>query len=345
MTRSLITLVALALILPIGAPVAAHAQETIEIQEWEVPWEASRPRDPYVGPDDRVWFVGQRSHYVARLDRETGEFKKFDLSDGAGPHNLIVGDDGIVWYAGNRAQHIGRLDPATGEIEQFDTGEAAPDPHTMVWDGDGDIWFTAQFGNQAGHFDPQTGEVRLVAMPETEGRRPTTRPYGIKIDSNDRPWIVLFNTNKLATIDPESYELTTHDLPDPDSRPRRMEIDSEDRIWWVDYSLGKLGRFDPTTDEITEWKMPGGEEARPYGMAIDADDRIWFVETGLDPNMFVGFDPETGEFFSRTPVGSGGGTIRHMFYEADTNSVWFGADTNTVGRAELPPLEDGPITQ
>ena len=26
------------------------------IEEWEVPWERSRPRDPYVAPDGRVWF-------------------------------------------------------------------------------------------------------------------------------------------------------------------------------------------------------------------------------------------------------------------------------------------------
>ena len=347
MSRFLITLSALALLAPFAAPERAAAQEPIAIEEWEVPYENSRPRDPYVGPDGRVWFVGQRSDYAAWLDRETGEFTRFDLPDGAGPHNLIVDDGGVVWYAGNRAQHIGRLDPATGEIEQIDTGEAAPDPHTLVWDHEGDIWFTVQFGNRVGFLDMETREVTLVDMPAPEGtgRRASTRPYGIKIDSNNRPWIVLFGTNKLATIDPGSFELTTWDLPDPDSRPRRMVIDSQDNVWWVDYALGKLGRFDPETEEITEWDMPGGENARPYAVEIDPDDRIWFVETGLDPNMFVGFDPDTEEFFSRTAVGSGGGTIRHMYYEPETNSIWFGADTNTVGQAKLPPLENRPITQ
>lgn len=74
-----------------------------EITEWRVPWDASRPRDPYVAPDGSVWFVGQREHYVARFDPETEEFKRFDLEPGAGPHTVIVGDDGIAWYAGNTA--------------------------------------------------------------------------------------------------------------------------------------------------------------------------------------------------------------------------------------------------
>ena len=90
----------------------SRAQE-VEIREWEVPWEASRPRDPYVGPEGRVWFVGQRADYVAWLDAASGEFRRFELGEGAGPHNLIVSPAGQVWYAGNRAEHIGLLDPET----------------------------------------------------------------------------------------------------------------------------------------------------------------------------------------------------------------------------------------
>jgi virginiamycin B lyase len=40
---------------------------------------------------------------------------------------------------------------------------------------------------------------------------------------------------------------------------------------------------------------------------------------------------------SVTDVESGGGTVRHMYFDAETNSIWFGADTNTIGVAQLPP--------
>jgi len=121
-------LVSAALILaiaPAAPPATALAvtADTVVLTEWLVPYVESRPRDPYVAPDGRVWFVGQRTDYVAVFDPNTGEFERFDLPEGAGPHNLIVDSDGTVWYAGNRAAHIGKLDPVTGEIEQIATSD------------------------------------------------------------------------------------------------------------------------------------------------------------------------------------------------------------------------------
>ena len=94
--------------------------------------------------------------------------------------------------------------------------------------------------------------------------------------------------------------------------------------------------MDPQTGVITEWQTPSGTNGRPYGMEVDAEDRIWFVESGVRPNLFVGFDPATETFAEGVPLESGGGTVRHMHYDHATNSIWFGADTNTIGRALLP---------
>ncbi len=322
-----------------GSWVAAQPLEvgpdnvTVDIREWEVPWAGSRPRDPYVGPDGLVWFVGQTADYVASLNPETDEFTRFELEAGTGPHNLIVDHDGVIWYAGNRASHIGRLDPKDGSIKKYPMPDpAAKDPHTLVFNSEGDIWFTLQQSNMVGHLDTGTGEVRLVAVPT-----PKARPYGIKVDSGGRPWIVLLGTNKLATVDPETFILTEIEMPRPDTaRPRRLEIDSSNRIWYVDYVGGRLGRYDPGTGVFKEWITPSGEKYQPYGMAMDDRERLWHVESGANPNRFVGFDPETETFFSITPVPSGGGTVRHMHYDALRRAIWFGADTNTIGRALVP---------
>ena len=341
---ALLSLVSLGLVVP---TLGAQEIQTLEIAEWDVPWERSGPRDPYVAPDGKVWFVGQRSHYVAWLDRETGEFRQFPLEDGTGPHNLVVAEDGTVFYAGNRDRHIGSVNPESGEVVRFEMpDEAARDPHTLVFGDEGEIWFTVQQGNFVGRFLPETGEVTLVKTPDVvvRGRNASSRPYGIKMDSRGHPWIVLFNTNKIATVDPESMRLKTFDLPDEGSRPRRLVIDAEDRIWYVDYALGRLGRLDPVTGDVQEWDNPSGPQGRPYGMAIDDSDRIWFVESGMQPNRFVGFDSDTEEFFSVTEIGSGGGSVRNMFYEEATNSIWFGTDANTVGQAKLPPLKPRTVT-
>jgi virginiamycin B lyase len=333
-----VKVIALAMIGVVGtgalaAPDSVAAQE-VEIREWEVPWAESRPRDPYVGPDGRVWFVGQRSDYAAVLDPETGEFDRFDLPEGTGPHNLIVADDGTVWYAGNRDHHIGALDPSTGKITRHEMpAPSARDPHTLLFGGGDRIFFTLQGANKVGRFDMKTGAVELRDVA-TEG----ARPYGIVRDPSGTVWVAAFGTNQLLRVDPESVALEPVALPRPEARPRRLQPTSDGRIWYVDYAGGQLGVYDPGTGEIQEWAMPRGGEARPYAMAVDDRDRLWFVETGPRdaPNRLVGFDPATEEFFGATEIPSGGGTVRHMVYHAPTKSIWFGTDANTIGRARIP---------
>jgi virginiamycin B lyase len=315
-----------------GGVSSVAAQEAVEIEEWDVPWEGSRPRDPYVAPDGRVWFVGQTADYAARLDPADGSFERFDLPAGAGPHNLIVDGDGIVWYAGNRDSHIGRLDPATGDIRKYPMPDPeARDPHTLVFDTQGTIWFSLQQANMIGRFSPVSGDVDLVRVPT-----PTSRPYGIVVDADDRPWATEFAGGKIVTVDPATLELREYGLTRSEARPRRLSITSDGGIWYVDYAGGFLGRLDRDTEAVREYAMPDGESARPYGMVVDENDTIWFVETGTSPNRFVGFDTRTGEYVSVTDIPSGAGSVRHMYYDAGRREVWFGTDANTVGRARLP---------
>lgn len=305
----------------------------VQITEWEVPWENSRPRDPYVAPDGDIWFVGQRTHYVAEFDPDTEEFRKFDLEDGAGPHTVIVDDEGTPWYAGNRANHIGTVDPETGDINKFmmPGDNSARDPHTMAFDSNGDIWFTSQGANSVGKLNVETGEPEII--PVTTQR---SRPYALIMDNDmERPWICLFGTNKLATVDPETMELEEIELPAEDARPRRMAQTSDGTIWYGDYSRGYIGRYNPGDESFEEWPMPSGSNSRPYAVTVDDSDRIWLVETGVNPNMFVGFDTETEEFVSASEIESGGGTVRHMVFHEPTNSIWFGTDTNYLGRATI----------
>ncbi len=310
----------------------ANGHVDVEIREWEVPYPNSRPRDPYVGPDGRVWFVGQRTHYVASLDPETGEFQRFPLADGVGPHNLIVADDGTIYYAGNRAMHIGVMDPETGEVERIAMPDsAARDPHTLVFSGDDHIWFTLQGANKVGRLTRSTGEVELLDVPTA-----AARPYGIIVDPEGRPWIAELGTNKLGTVDPETMTYEEIEVPREGARLRRLGRTSDGAIWYGDYAEGYLGRYDPESGEFREWRAPGAAQSGPYAFAVDDEDRIWFVETGLEPNRFVGFDPATERFFALEPVPSGAGSVRHMVFHEPTRAIWFGTDANTIGRLLVP---------
>jgi len=199
-------LIALALPLAIALHAGgAEVRNPIAIDEWTVPYDLSRLRDPDVRSRTEVWFVGQRGHYLARLNPETGEFVRRDLADAAGPYSLAVGADGIV----------------------------------ILPDG--------------------------------------------------APWIALFGTNKLVSIDPKSLKLVEYALPDAGARPRRIGASCDGRIYHTGYARGYLGRSDPKTRTVEEWAVPLDHGARPYAMAVGARDRVWFVETGPSSNTLVGF--------------------------------------------------------
>lgn len=316
-----------------SAPLAAQlATDTLAIREWEVPYPKSRPRDPSVAPDGRIWFVGQVGNYVGVLDPRTGSFTRFEIPEGALPHTIVVDDKGTPWYAGNGNQTIGRLDPKTGRVTEIRLPDPARDPHTMVFDGRGHLWFTVQGGNVVGRLTVASGEVKIVPVPTERAR-----PYGIVVDKSGRPWFDLFGSHKIGTIDPKTLELEEIALPDPKSRPRRIALTTDGRVWWGDYTRGRLGVYDPKTKQIVEHAMPGGLGSLPYALTVDEHDRLWYVETGPQPNRFVGFDPKTSRFFGATAVPSGGGSVRHMVYDRTTKQIWFGADANTIGRAAVPP--------
>ena len=327
--RSLIATLLLA-----GAPALVSAEDNAggpQITEWDVPWENTRPRDPDVAADGTIWFVGQAGHYVGHFDPDTETFERHDLADGTGPHNVIVTDDGEIWYAGNKAAHLGRLDPSDGSIEKVATPEdRARDPHTLIEDDRGRIWFTSQWANTVGRYNRETGDLELVDVPTERAR-----PYGIKLDDAGDAWIALHGTHKLAHVDAETFTLTEIDVPREKARPRRLGI-TDRGIWYVDYAQGYLGLYDPDDESFTEWRTPGGDRSGPYGMAIDHAGRPWFVETWQQPNRFVGFDPDREEFFGLTDVPSGGGTVRHMVFDPERRAIWFGADTNTIGKAVVP---------
>ena len=304
----------------------------VSIKEWQVPWDGTRPRDPFVGPKGLVWFVGQTGHYVASFNPITKDFKRYDLAPGTGPHNLIIAKEGMVWYAGNLKAHIGRLNPDTGEIIQYPMpNKRAKDPHTLVFDKQGNIWFTVQQGNFVGRLQMQSGKIDLINVPTSRAR-----PYGIVIDRNARPWLVEVGSNKLATVDPKTLQIQEIELPREAARPRRLAITSDGRIWYVDYREGYLGQYSPETGKFKEWPVPSKKDSGPYGMAVDDKDRLWFVETWQSPNQMVGFDSKTETFFSMTPIPSGAGAVRHMYFNQASREIWFGTDSNTIGRVAVP---------
>jgi virginiamycin B lyase len=304
-----------------AAAAGAGAADAPVVQEWKVEW-GGRSRDPCVGPDGKVWFVGQAGNYIAYFDPKSQSFRRYEIEDGTNPHNLIVDDEGFVWYAGNRNGRIGKLDPKSGIAAIHLTGEAK-DPHTLVFDGKGHIWFTSQQSSRIGRLDMKTGDYVLMTP-----REPASRPYGIVIDGKGNPWVSLFNTATVVRIDPKSLELTYFSKATPESRSRRIETTSDGSVWYVDEPRGYLGRIDAASGRVREYAMPGGADSRPYALTKDGRERLWVSQTGPDKKL-VAFDPKRERFVSVNDVSQ---TIRHMMYDPKTGAMWFGTDANQLGR-------------
>lgn len=318
-----------------ATPVQAQLQNVVPTKEWTVPWDKTRPRDPSVHPDGRIFFVGQAGNYVASLDPRTGRFRRYTIDEGTNPHNCVVDARGQVWYAGNRNGMIGRLDPVSGSITRYTMPDSAVrDPHTLTFDHDGNIWFTAQMSGYVGKLDVKSGRIQLVKMPEKGWR-----PYGIVIDRHNHPVFDLFGTNKIGTVDPATMTLKTYPLPHDRARPRRIGLTSDGTVWYGDYTRGFLGRLDPQSGKVEEFALPGGPLSLPYAMTIDDKDRIWFVETGKQPNRLIGYDPKTKGFFGHTEIESGGGSVRHMVFDKKSGLIWFGTDNGTIGKAQVSGIK------
>ena len=286
---------------------AAVGELKATIKEYDLPTSNSRPHDPAVAPDGALWYTGQATNVLGRLDPHTGQIREYPLKTAdSAPHGLVAERDGNVWFTAAYKGYVGKLDPKTGAVTEYKMPDKrARDPHTPVFDRQGVLWFTVESGNFIGRLDPTTGEVRLKEMSTAHAV-----PYGIVVSSTGVPYLCEFGTNKLASINPATLEIKEYSLPEG-ARPRRLAITPDDVIYYSDYARGHLGRFETKTGTMKEWPSPGGAGSRPYGIAVGSDGSIWYSESGVNPNTLIRFDPQT-QVFSRAIIPSGGGVVRNM---------------------------------
>ncbi|MEA3025499.1 MAG: virginiamycin lyase [Alphaproteobacteria bacterium] len=313
---------------PAAVEVSGPAQATIRL--WDVPTIGSRPHDPLATKDGAIWWTGQLSNKLGRVDPKTGAIREYLLKSAyTGPHGLTEDKDGNIWFTGNNTGLIGKLDPKTGLTTEYKLPDPkAKDPHTLLFDQEGILWFTVQQANMLGRLDPKTGDIKLVTSPTER-----SRPYGMAVNSKNVVHFVEFGVNKVATIDSKTMAIMEYPLPDPGARPRRIAIAPDDMIWYTDFARGFLGRLDPTTGKVTEWQSPSGPKSEPYGIVFTKG-ALWYNESFAKPNTIVRFDPTT-EKFQTWAIPGGGDIVRNMDVTPDGNPVTANSLTNQVGLVEI----------
>jgi virginiamycin B lyase len=320
---------------PKGVVIPGPVQASIK--EWVLPTPGTRPHDPAVAPDGSIWYTGQASDLLGRLDPATSQFKEYKLQTGksakqpygAGPHGLVADTQGNIWFTAQMAGYVGKLDPKTGDITKYQMPDPnARDPHTPIIDQQGTVWFTLQNSDMVGRIIPATGDVKVVHVPT-----PKAEPYGIVVNSKGVPFFVELTGHRIASIDPKTMEIREYVLPSAGAMPRRIAVTPDDVVWYTDYARGYLGRFDPKTGKFTEWPSPSGRTSQPYGITA-VGNVLYYSESNVAPNTVVRFDPAT-EKMQTWLIPSGGGVVRFMTHGAD-GSLWLACSgVDRITRVEI----------
>ena len=128
------------------------------LKEWEVEW-GGRTRDPYVGPDGRVWFVGQAGNYIASFDPKSEAFRRYEIEDDTLPHNLIVDAAGesrgyahVVKEFHAEAWIVPEVEKLLAEGLAYTLGGSEGEP-------DGDVYYLRHSP------DPDTNPIVLLHCP------------------------------------------------------------------------------------------------------------------------------------------------------------------------------------
>ena len=250
----------------------------------------SAPHDVAPASDGTVWFTGQGSGQLGRLDPATGNVEQIALGSGSRPHGVIVGPDGAPWVTDGGLNAIVRVDPVTKRIDRFDlpTNRANANLNTAAFDEQGRLWFTGQSGVY-GRLDPSTRRLDVFDAPEGRG------PYGIAATPNGSIWFVSLAGSYLARIDATTDRATVVELPTASQGARRVWADSRGRLWVAEWNAGKVAMHDPSNGSSREWPIPGSQP-QAYAVYVDENDKVWLTDWGS--NSLVRFDPVDDRFDS-----------------------------------------------
>src|ERR1700694_5282683 len=141
------------------------------------------PHDVAPAPDGTIWFTGQRTGRLGRLDLRDGSIKLVDLGKGAAPPRVGIRPDGAPWVTEGGQNAIARVDPGDDRVTLFrlPEKEAYANLNTAVFDNSEIYWFTGNSGIY-GRLDPKSGEMTIFKAPRGPG------PYGITVTPKGDVW-------------------------------------------------------------------------------------------------------------------------------------------------------------
>lgn len=267
-------------------PDATDASERI-IEEYQAPWPDTSMHGITIDTEGRVYYADINGGYLGELDRETGEFKRYETT----------GEMEAPWNvpAGTR------------------TSESMVQ---IVTDKDDNVWGNLVSGEKIFRLDAETREIETWLLPT-----PNSNPYGMIAKPDGTVWTAGISSDMIIKFDPGTETFTEYATPTQPSAPRRLDDDAAGNIWWAEYVGGNLGKLDTETGEMEQFPFP-----LKYSTGYDAwavGEYIWVTEATYQ--TLIRFDPKTEAFvYYPLPMSqpSGNPGVPKLENEKD-GTIWF----------------------
>lgn len=226
-------------------------------RQWTVPTPNANPYDLVFDNNGNIWFTEYSGNKIGFFNTSTKKFVENAIpTPSSQPYGITKDPSGNIWFAENTQQKIGSFTPTlSGTVtitEHVINNPGGPIPHLITADSAGNIWYSEGFSGDIGEFVPQTNthtninvSANLCPTP-TPGVTPTPCPSthisGIAVDSTGRIWFDDSLTARVGVYNPQSGEIKTLTLSNPNAHPHNgLAVDSKGNTWFAEVFGGPTG--------------------------------------------------------------------------------------------------------
>ena len=249
----------------------------------------------------------------------------------------LTPDSPYLWGADLQHNRLLRVDPATGEQKPYPIPYAGPTgPHTIIDTPDGQFWVTMLEQGVVGRFDPKTEQWQLFdKFGKYEMAHDIAPDYKFQAmpDLKGRYWFTLIGSNRMASLDPKTGEITTVDTPknageSPMHKSLYGAVITHDgkRVWFSQLS-GGVGAINTETGKLDVY-LPMPQGAGPRRMAIDDQDVLYVPMFGTGELLI--YDSKTDKELGRVAMPDPNNASYSAVWDPWRKVVWLGTSNADV---------------
>lgn len=184
-------------------------------------------------------------------------------------------------------------------------------PHTIVPDGNDNVWVSMLESNQLGRFNPKSNTWKLYNLLNSEseiklfGGEGMVHDIGfgpgykLKKGADNKIWMTLIGSNKLAALNTETEEVEYIDVPKPNKDRSDLStalyslaVSGDGKCVWWGQLLGYVGCYDVSEKKFKHIYTPNNGSG-PRRMSIDKNDVLWIPYYGS--GQVAKINAKTGE--------------------------------------------------